>query len=129
MKIRSPRYWREVPQRYRLEAAKTKSGKIYFPPREVYPGGETAEPHTLSDVGKVLTFTIINTGPEEYADEAPYALGIIELSDGARITAQIADVDPTTVAIGMDVKVEFRLIRSEGEEGLLCYGYKVVPVR
>ncbi len=128
MKIRSPRYWRETPQRYRLEAAKTESGKIYFPPRETYPGGESAEPHTLADTGKVLTYTVINVGPGEYADEAPYALGIIELADGARITAQIADVDPTEVKTGMDVKVEFRKLREEGDEGLLCYGYKVVPV-
>ncbi len=129
MKIRSPRYWREVPQRYRLEAAKTTSGKIFFPPRIAYPGGETAEPHTLADTGKVLTYTIINTGPEEYADSTPYAIGIIELADGARITAQIADVIPDEVKTGMEVKVEFRLLRKEGDEGLLCYGYKVVPVR
>ena len=30
------RYWREIPQRYRLEAGKCKGcGRIYFPPRLV----------------------------------------------------------------------------------------------
>lgn len=129
MKIRSPRYGRETPQRYRLEAAKTQSGKIFFPPRVCYPGGETAEPVKLSGTGKVLTFTVIHTPGKEYSDLAPFALGIIELDDGARIMAQIADTDPSTVEIGMAVKVEFRKMRTEGEEGLLCYGYKVVPVR
>ncbi len=127
MKIRSPRYHRETPQRYRLEAAKTKSGDVYFPPRVFYPGGETAEPFKMSDTGKVLTFTVIHTPPPEYSDLAPYALGIIELDGGGRITTQIVDVDPFEVKIGMRVKVEFRKIRTEGSEGLLCYGYKVVP--
>ena len=28
------RYWREIPQRYRLEAGKCRScGEVYFPPR------------------------------------------------------------------------------------------------
>ncbi|NQT35123.1 Zn-ribbon domain-containing OB-fold protein [bacterium] len=127
MKIRSPRYHRETPQRYRLEAAKTESGEIFFPPRVCYPGGEKAEPIRMANNGKVVTFTVIHTPPAEYSDLAPYALGIIELDDGARITSQIVDVDPADVKIGMRVRVEFRKIRTEGDEGLLCYGYKVVP--
>ncbi|MDP8238972.1 MAG: Zn-ribbon domain-containing OB-fold protein [Candidatus Hatepunaea meridiana] len=127
MKIRSPRYHRETPQRYRLEAAKTESGKVFFPPRAYYPGGEKAEPFRMSDKGKVLTYTVIHTPAAEYSDLAPFALGIIELDGGGRITSQIVDVDPSKVKIGMRVKVEFRRIRTEGDEGLLCYGYKVVP--
>lgn len=129
MHIRSARYHRETPQRYRLEATKTTSNKIFFPPRVFYPGGEEAQPIKMSDHGTVLTFTVIHTPPKEYSDLSPYAIGIIELNGGGRITAQIADVDPAQVKIGMAVKVEFRKIRSEGDEGLLCYGYKVVPVR
>lgn len=127
MRIRSPRYAREIPQRYRYEAAKTVSGKVIFPPRLSYPGGETAEPHTLVTTGKVVTWTVLHVAPPEYSDLTPYAMGIIELDDGARITAQIADVDPANVKTGMRVRIEFRKIRTEGHEGLLCYGYKVVP--
>lgn len=127
MMIRSPRYHREIPQRYRLEAAKTESGKIYFPPRAVYPNGEKAEMVKLADTGKVVTYTVIHTPPAEYSDLSPFAIGIIELDDGARLTAQIVDVDPEKVEIGMRVKVEFRRLRTESDEGLLCYGYKCVP--
>ena len=127
MKIRSPRYAREIPQRYRYEAAKTTSGKIFFPPRLFYPGGETATKHILSQTGKVLTWTILQTSPAEYSDLAPYAMAIVELDDGARITAMLVDVELSTVKTGMRVRIEFRKIRSEGHEGLLCYGYKVVP--
>ncbi len=127
MKIRSPRYAREIPQRYRYEAAKTTSGKIFFPPRMVYPGGETAKPYTMAMNGKVLTWTTLTTGPAEYSDSAPYVMSIVAMDDGARFTAMLADVEPADVKTGMRVRIEFRKIRSEGHEGLLCYGYKVVP--
>jgi hypothetical protein len=127
MKIRSPRYHREIPQRYRLEGAKTKDGSVYFPPRRIYPDGEIAKPHRLSDRGRVLSFTIQHTTAREYSDLTPLPIGIIELDDGARLTAQIVDVDPAKVRIGMKVRLEFRRIRTQGAEGLLCYGYKAVP--
>lgn len=129
MKIRSPRYAREIPQRYRYEAAKAENGDIFFPPRVVYPNGMKVEPHKLCLTGKVLTYTIIRTGPEEHSDLQPFAIGIVELEDGARITTQIVDLEPSEVTIGLPVRIEFRKIRSEGDEGLLCYGYKAVPVR
>ena len=75
----------------------------------------------------MVTYTVIHTPPAEYSDLSPYAIGIIELDGGGRITAQIADVDQSQVKMDMRVKVEFRKIRTEGDEGLLCYGYKVVP--
>ncbi len=127
MKVRSPRYHRETPRRYRFEAEKTESGQIHFPPRKYYRNGESAEPVRLSNSGKVITYTVIHTAPAEHSDLTPYAIAIVELDDGARITTQIADVDTSKVTIGMRVKVEFRRIRTEGDEGLLCYGYKVVP--
>jgi uncharacterized OB-fold protein len=127
MKIRSPRYAREIPQRYRYEAARTTSGKIFYPPRVVYPGGEKATPYTLVQTGKVLTWTTLQNGPAEYTDSAPYVMAIVELDDGARITAMMGDVENTGVKTGMRVRIEFRKIRQEGHEGLLCYGYKVVP--
>lgn len=126
------RYWREIPQRYRLEAGKcTSCGKVHFPPRRVcgYEGCRCREFETvvLPDEGKVATFTVIHTGPEGFGDIQPYALGLVDLADGTRIMSQIVDVDPEKVEIGMPVKVEFRKIREEGESGVLMYGYKCVP--
>ncbi len=128
MKIISPRYHREVPQRYRLEAAKTTSGKVFFPPRVQYPDGESATAFKLGNTGKIVTFTVIHTPPAEYSDLGPYGLAIVDLDGGGRITSMVADVASTDdIKIGMRVRVEFRKIRTEGGEGLLCYGYKVVP--
>lgn len=128
----SARYWREIPQRYRLEAAKcTKCGKQFFPPRVVCNGcgGREFEKITLPDTGKLLTYTVIRIGPSGFSDQTPYAMGIAEMDGGVRLTAQVADVDLAELKVGMPVRIEFRRIREEGEAGILCYGYKFVPVR
>ena len=127
----SARYWREIPQRYRYEAGKcTQCGKVFFPPRVVCSGcrGESFEDVKLAQTGQVETFTIIRVAPSGFGTQAPYAVGIIKLDDGVKITAQIVDCDPETIAIGNRVKREFRRLQQDGESGILCYGYKFVPV-
>jgi hypothetical protein len=124
------RYWREIPQRYRLEANKCKKcGYISFPPRIVCPQCQNREfeETKLAEKGKVLTFTVIRVPPHQFVDQAPYAVGIVELDDGVKLTGQIVDCDFEDLKIGKRVKIEFRKIFDEGEAGILCYGYKFVP--
>lgn len=123
------RSWREIPQRYRLEAGKcTGCGFICFPPRLVCPrcGSREFTKTKLADSGKLLTYTIIRVAPHQYVDQAPYAVGIAEQDDGAKLTAQIVDCDFQDLKIGMRVKIEFRKIYEEGEAGVISYGYKFV---
>lgn len=124
------KYWREIPQRYRLETKKCRQcGKIYFPPRLICAecGSREFEPIRLADKGKVLTYTIIRVPPHQFVDQAPYAVGIVELEDGVKLTAQIVDCSFDELRVGMPVKIEFRKIFEEGEAGIICYGYKFVP--
>ena len=126
-----PKYWREIPHRYRLEAGKcTTCGKISFPDRLVCPdcGGREFETIQLQRQGKLLTYTIIHVGPSRFADQVPYAVGIVELPEGVRLLCQVADCNPEKLQIGMPVRIEFRRISEEGEAGIINYGYKCVPV-
>jgi uncharacterized OB-fold protein len=124
------RYWREIPQRYRLEAAKCKKcGAVSFPPRLICPGCKAREFETiiLADKGKIMTYTIIRVAPQPFVDQAPYAVGIVELDDGVRLTAQIVDFNFEDLKTGARVKIEFRKVYQEGEAGVIYYGYKFVP--
>jgi uncharacterized OB-fold protein len=124
------RYWREIPQRYRLEANKCKKcGFVSFPPRLICPQCQNREfeEAKLAEKGKVLTFTVIRVPPRQFVDQAPYAVGIVELDDGVKLTGQIVDCDFEDLKIGQRVKIEFRKIFDEGEAGIICYGYKFVP--
>jgi len=130
MSIFPSRIWREFPQRYRMEAVKfKKSGKTYFPPRQVDPTNGDTERETvvLPETGKVVTYTVIRVAPSQWGDMSPYALAVVELTDGTRLMGQMTDCDVEKVKIGMEVRLEFRKVQSEGSHGVLSYGYKFVP--
>jgi uncharacterized OB-fold protein len=46
------------------------------------------------------------------------------LDEGPLVTAQLTDVDPDELEIGMPVEMVTRKLREEGEDGLIVYGYK-----
>ena len=127
----SPGYTREIPSRYRLEAARCKGcGVVVFPPRLICPGcrGEEFEAIQLSRRGRVITSTVIHAPPIDFLMEAPYAMAVVETPEGARLMTQVVDCDPSSVVPGTEVSLEFRLIRKEDHGGILCYGHKAVPV-
>jgi uncharacterized OB-fold protein len=124
------RYWREIPQRYRLEAGKCKNcGFIAFPPRQICPRCQSRvfETIILADAGKIVTYTVIRVPPQPFSDQAPYAVGIVDLDDGVRLTGQIVDCPFEDLKIGQRVRIEFRKVYEEGAAGVIYYGYKFVP--
>ncbi len=126
----SPRYWREIPTRYRLEAARCrKCSKVTFPARRVCPAcrGTEWEKTLLSWKGKVVTSTVVQVAPTEFQMEAPYAVAVVETPEGVRLMTQVVDCEPASVQPGMEVSLVFRRIRKEGHGGILCYGFKGVP--
>jgi uncharacterized OB-fold protein len=50
------------------------------------PGGT---PVDLSGRGRLISWTVIRVAPGRYASEAPYTIGLVELDEGARLTARI----------------------------------------
>jgi uncharacterized OB-fold protein len=127
-----PRYTREIPQRFRLEAGKCdQCGYVAFPPRLICPecGAKNFTTINLKPQGRILTYTIIHVAAEQFDIETPYVVGIIETEDGARLTAQIVDCDHGDIEIGKKVSLILRRIQKEGKAGILQYGYKAVLQR
>lgn len=127
----SPRYWREIPSRLRLEASRCEGcGRVCYPARPRCPacGSADCESIALSRAGRVVTSTVIHVAPAAFAMEAPYAMAIVETPEKARLMVQIVDCDPDTVQPGTAIALELRRIRKEGRSGILCYGYKGVPL-
>jgi len=124
------RYWREIPQRYRMEAGKCKKcGKVFFPPRLICDACKAREFETivLADEGEIVSYTVIRTPPAGFEDEAPYAMAIVKLGGEVQLLTQIVDVDFEALKVGGKVRIEFRRIQEDGKSGVLCYGYKCVP--
>ncbi len=126
-----PRYWRLRNQRYRLEGSRCKEcGSICFPPRFLCPHCKSAEmePYELKGRGKIYSYTIIHQAPDIFDKNVPYTVALIDLEEGARITAQLTDIDPDDVSIGMPVEMVIRKIYEDGENGPIQYGYKFRPI-
>ncbi|KAF5086518.1 Zn-ribbon domain-containing OB-fold protein [Methanobacterium aggregans] len=122
------RGWRHIPQRYSLIGSKcSQCGKVFFPKRVICPEcrrkGKIEDIH-LKGNGKIYTYSVINTPTDEFKSLAPYVVAIIELEEGAKITSQIVDCNPEEVEIGDEVELVFRKIKTEGEDGVISYGYK-----
>jgi uncharacterized OB-fold protein len=54
-------------------------------------------------------------------------VALVKLEEGPLVTAQLTDVDTSEVEIGMPVEMVTRKIRTQGDEGLIIYGYKFRP--
>lgn len=59
--------------------------------------------------GKLHTYSILHrAGNEEFVDDCPYVLAIVELEEGPRLTSRIVDVPLDTIECDMPVQVVFR---------------------
>jgi hypothetical protein len=130
MSLNPARVAREFPSRYRLEAGHCeKCGAVVYPARTVCPScrGRKFTTIQLKPEGRIVTFTVIHVPPAAFKNESPYALAVVELEDGVRVTCQVADVEPASVTTGMPVRLEFRRLQEDGEAGVIAYGHKAVP--
>jgi len=83
----------------------------------------------LDGKGKIITYSIIHVGPEDFEEQIPYPIAIVELDEGPRITAQIVDCNLNDIKIGMRVESTFRRIQEDGYTGAIYYGYKFKPAK
>ncbi len=131
MTIEIARHWRLKAQRYQLvgEVCPTCNGKI-FPPRDVCPycADKSGQPEfKFSGRGEVYSYTTVHKPPEGYEQAAPYTVALVKLEEGPLITAQLTDVNNDEVQIGLPVEMVTRKLMTQGEEGLIVYGYKFRP--
>ena len=128
----SPRYHREIPQRYRLEAGQcTACNEIHFPPRHVCRncGGEDFETIVLPSRGKVVTYTVCWIPPAGFDRQKPYVNAVVELENGVRLTCMVAEAPPDEVTIGTPVEMIFRKLQSDPVWEVIQYGYKARVIR
>ena len=119
--------WRLQSQRYRLVGETcNKCGVKIFPPRDVCPECEAPaqEPFIFSGRGEVYSYSTVHNPPKGYEEFAPYTVALVRLEEGPLVAAQLTDVQPEELRIGMPVEMVTRRLHSEGEEGLIVYGYK-----
>ena len=125
-----PRHWRIKKQRYSMvgEICPHCEQKI-FPPRDVCPecGEEARTLYQFSGRGEVYSYTTVYDAPAGHEDQAPYTVALVKLEEGPMVTAQLTDMADKSAEIGMPVEMVTRRLRSDGDRGVLIYGYKFRP--
>jgi uncharacterized OB-fold protein len=100
-----------------------------FPPRDLCPdcGQEARTPFAFSGRGEVYSFAPVSEAPAGFEENAPYTVALIRLEEGPMVTAQLTDLGEEPARIGLPVEMVTRKLRSDGERGMLVYGYKFRP--
>jgi len=89
-------------------------GTLRFPPAPLClacdsPGSSWV---MVSGRGKVFSFTVMHRAYHP-AFKAPYALAVIELDEGVRLTSNVVGIEPARVKCGMPVEVMFDKLSDE----------------
>lgn len=110
----------------KLIGSKCKQCSSYaIPQRHICPKckSDQTEIITFSGDGKLVAYTVVFVPPMRmaeagYSSKNPYCVGVVELSEGPRISAQILDVDvehPENIKVGSLLKMT-TISREEDEQ-------------
>lgn len=123
------RHWRMNAQRYNIIGGTGQAAVKVLQHSGQFAPQEEAQEHeyTFTGRGEVYSFTTVYEAPAGFERYAPYVLALVKLEEGPLVTAQLTDVMPEEVTIGMPVEMVTRKLRTEGDEGIIIYGYKFRP--
>ena len=73
-------------------------------------GSNKMEWTEVSGNGTIVSFTVIHIAPDEFAEEAPYYVAIVQLDEETRVSARLLGYDPLKpedVKLGTKVKLDY----------------------
>lgn len=76
--------------------------------------------------GIVYSCTQVREAPAGFEAQVPYQLALVQLEDGNLICAQLTDY-AGEAQIGDPVEMVTRKLTTDGERGMIVYGYKFRP--
>lgn len=110
-------YWEGAKQRKLMIQRCASTGAYQFPPTTFCQGAGLERPEwvEVSGRGKVFSWIVVRhpTPKDIYADEVPYAVALITLDEGCRVTGNIIDCDVDDITADMAVQVKFRDVTEE----------------
>ncbi|MHA1904386.1 MAG: Zn-ribbon domain-containing OB-fold protein [Candidatus Thorarchaeota archaeon] len=73
-------------------------------------GGNKMAWTEVSGNAKLVSFTVIHVASDEFREEVPYIVAIVELEEGTRISSRLIGVDPTKpsdISLGMNLVLDY----------------------
>jgi len=86
-----------------------KCKKVTVPPRTIcsHCGNTDLSWTELPSRGRLVTYTVIHVAPPQFEAFAPYAIGVVEFAEGARLPGMVKNVKFENLKIGMELQTEF----------------------
>ena len=96
-------------------------GTLHLPPRPVCPecGGSEMAWEYVSGDGVIRAFTVVQVPLSTMVGRSPYAVAVVELDDGPRVSGLVLEVDEGD-ALSVDARVVAEFVK-EGEKTILCF--------
>lgn len=91
-------------------------GALRFPARELCSSclGTTAEWIPVSGRGEIFSYNVMHqVYHPAFADDVPYAVVIVKLAEGPKLTTSLVDSPPDAIRIGAPVDVVFEDLSDE----------------
>ena len=81
-------------------------GDVAIPPKEFCASchARAWQQVPLAGTGTLVSYTVIRVAPVGHAADAPYAVGVVKLSEGASIFGRIVDVPFEKLAVGLPLR-------------------------
>ena len=94
-------------------------GEVAIPPKQFCAtcGARAWEPVALSGEGTLASYTIIRVAAARHAADAPYAVGVVKLKEGASIFARIVDVPFDKLEVGLPLRFQPLLVNEQTAVG------------
>ena len=104
-------------------------GHVTYPPKMRCPacGSRELREESLPREGEVLSYTIIRVPAKGFEDFTPLIIALIKLGD-AKVLAEVVDVKPEEVSVGMRVVATVRRT-AQTIDGGVPYVIKFKPLR
>ena len=101
-------FYKFVKEKKIMGAQCNKCGQIILPPRPMCPKcfSKDLKWKESSKQGKLLTYTIIHVSPQQFQSLAPYAVGIVELDNGAHLPGMIKGITVDQIKVGMNLTID-----------------------
>lgn len=107
-------FWEGVKRKELLIQRCAGCGVLRHPPRPMCPSCQSLEWNTVTASGRgtVHSFVVIHHPPFPPFDY-PHVVALVDLAEGTRLVANLIDLDPKAVKIGMPVRVDFVAVDEE----------------
>jgi uncharacterized protein len=103
-------FWQAASE-HRLEVRRCRRcGTLQWPPRPLCARCRSADLgwHEIGQLGTVFSYFVAwRAFHPAFADDVPYAVGVVELEEGVRMLGRITGIDPKELRIGMAVQASF----------------------